>query len=66
MELEIPGARVGTRQKREKSSPWKRRVDAGKSFIKSVRRISIVERHKRGMAIPLALGRPSLRSQSES
>ena len=43
--------------------------DAGRSFIRSVRRISIVGRHKRqksGTTVPLALGRPSLGSQPES
>ncbi|KAF8334358.1 hypothetical protein F5887DRAFT_991430 [Amanita rubescens] len=46
--------------------------DAGKSFIRSVRRISIVGRHKRQKSgtttttIPPAVGRPSLGSQPES
>ena len=46
-----------------------RSQDVAKSFIRSVRRISIVGRHKRQKSrtmVPPVLGRPSLGSQLES
>ena len=53
----------------EKTQSQSQDQDVGKSFIRSVRRISIVGRHKRqksGTTVPLAVGRSSLGSQPES